>query len=292
MPLPRPRSLLAVTAAMTLLLTACATGEEEGGDGPVTIDGGQPENPLIPGNTNEVYGGDILDAIFSKLVRYDPESAEPENDIAESIETEDDQTFTITIRDDWTFHDGTELEARHFVDSWNYSAYGPHGFLNNYWFEDIEGYHDLNPEDEDAEPETDEMSGLEIIDEHTFEVTLNEPFANWPFQLGYTVYSPLPDSFYDDPEAFGKEPVGNGPYEFASWTNNEEITVDKWEDFPGEEPGQVDSIQWRMYDDQDTAYQDLISGNLDIMARLTPAALAGDVTRQTSRTATSPRIRG
>lgn len=277
MPLPRPRSLLAVTAAMTLLLTACATGEEEGGDGPVTIDGGQPENPLIPGNTNEVYGGDILDAIFSKLVRYDPESAEPENDIAESIETEDDQTFTITIRDDWTFHDGTELEARHFVDSWNYSAYGPHGFLNNYWFEDIEGYHDLNPEDEDAEPETDEMSGLEIIDEHTFEVTLNEPFANWPFQLGYTVYSPLPDSFYDDPEAFGKEPVGNGPYEFASWTNNEEITVDKWEDFPGEEPGQVDSIQWRMYDDQDTAYQDLISGNLDIMARLTPAALAGDV---------------
>src|SRR5699024_472083 len=85
------------------------------------------------------------------------------------------------------------------------------------------------------------------------------------------------DSFYDDPEAFGREPVGNGPYEFASWTNNEEITVDKWEDFPGEEPGQVDSIQWRMYDDQDTAYQDLISGNLDIMARLTPAALAGDV---------------
>src|SRR5690625_7789942 len=82
---------------------------------------------------------------------------------------------------------------------------------------------------------------------------------------------PLPDSFYDDPEAFGKEPVGNGPYEFASWTNNEEITVDKWEDFPGEEPGQVDSIQWRMYDDQDTAYQDLISGNLDIMAPLRSA---------------------
>src|SRR5699024_12119402 len=134
MPLPRPRSLLAVTAAMTLLLTACATGEEEGADGPVTIDGGQPENPPIPGNTNEVYGGDILDAIFSKLVRYDPASAEPENDIAEPIETDDSQTFTITIRDDWTFHDGTELEARHFEDSWNDSSSSPHGFVTSYSF--------------------------------------------------------------------------------------------------------------------------------------------------------------
>lgn len=287
MPVPRSRSLLAVTAAMTLLVTACGTGDEEDDGGAVTIDGGQPENPLVPGNTNEVYGGDVLDALFAKLVRYDPDTAEPENHVAESIDTEDDQTFTITIEDGWTFHDGSELEARHFVEAWNYSAYGPNGFVNNYWFEDIEGYEDLNPGGEDVEPgeepetdeepEADEMSGLEVIDEHTFEVTLNEPFADWPFQLGYTVYAPLPDSFYDDPDAFGDEPVGNGPYEFTSWTDNEEITVDRWEDFPGDEPGQVDSIQWQMYDDQETAYQDLISGNLDIMTRLTPAALADDV---------------
>ncbi len=278
MPVPRSRLFLPATLSVTLLLTACGgSGDEGQAEGPVTIDGGQPENPLVPGNTNEVYGGDILDALFAKLMRYDPDTAEPEEHIAESIETDDDQTFTITIRDDWSFHDGTDLEARHFVDAWNYSAYGPNGFVNNYWFEDIEGYEDLNPEDEDAEPETDEMSGLELIDDHTFEVTLDEPFADWPFQLGYTVYSPLPDSFYDDPEAFGSEPVGNGPYEFSSWTDNEEITVDRWDDFPGDEPGQVESIQWRMYDNQDTAYQDLISGNLDIMTRLTPAALAGDV---------------
>src|SRR5699024_11310778 len=98
MPLPRPRSLLAATAAMTLLLTSCAGEGEEADDRPVTIDGDQPENPLVPGNTNEVYGGDILDALCSKHVRYDPESAEHENDIAESIETEDDQTITTTIR--------------------------------------------------------------------------------------------------------------------------------------------------------------------------------------------------
>ncbi|QVQ53918.1 ABC transporter substrate-binding protein [Spiractinospora alimapuensis] len=275
----RSRPLIAATAAATLLLTACGSGGGEDSDAgaTVTIDGGQPENPLVPGNTNEVFGGDILDALFSKLVKYDPETAEPENLIAESIETEDDQTFTITIRDDWSFHDGTELEARHFVDAWNYNAYGPNGFVNNYWFEHIEGYEDLNPEDEDAEPEAEEMSGLEVIDETTFEVTLNQEFSLWPFQLGYTVYAPYPDSFYDDPEEFGRNPVGNGPFQFSSWSDNEEISVEAWDDYPGDEGAQIDGITWKMYEDREAAYADLTSGNLDIMTRLTPAALADDV---------------
>ena len=37
----------------------------------ITARGSEPQNPLIPGNTNEVGGGNIVDLIYSGLVYYD-----------------------------------------------------------------------------------------------------------------------------------------------------------------------------------------------------------------------------
>ena len=64
----------------------------------ITVAGCTPENPLIPGNTSETCGGDIIDAMTSKLVRYNTENAAPENDIAESIETSDNKLFTVKLK--------------------------------------------------------------------------------------------------------------------------------------------------------------------------------------------------
>ena len=120
-----------------LVLSACGGGDEEGADdggspgaeggpaGAVVIEGCQPQNLLIQANTNETCGGNPLDWIFSKLVSYDPDTAEPSNEIAESIESEDNITWTITLKDGWTFHDGTPVTAQSFVDAWNFGAYGP-----------------------------------------------------------------------------------------------------------------------------------------------------------------------
>src|SRR5690606_23001587 len=53
------------------------------GEGPVLVNGTEPQNPLIPTSTNEVGGGKILDAIFAGLVRYQADGS-VENDVAES----------------------------------------------------------------------------------------------------------------------------------------------------------------------------------------------------------------
>ena len=120
--------------AVALLASACGGGgeEEEAANvppgevaGSVTVYGCTPENPFIPTNTNETCGSRILDNVLAKLIRYDTESAEPINNIAESIESpsEDNQHWTIKLKDGWTFHDGTPVKAKNFVDAWNWGAY-------------------------------------------------------------------------------------------------------------------------------------------------------------------------
>ena len=77
----------------------------------MTVNGSEPQNPLIPAATNETGGGNVIDNMFTGLVTYNQETAAPENAVATSIESTDQQVWDITIRDDWTFQDGTPVTA-------------------------------------------------------------------------------------------------------------------------------------------------------------------------------------
>ena len=75
----------------------------------MTIRGCSPQRPLVPGNTAEACGGDLVDATAAMLVRYDTETGVAENDIAESITTTDNRTHTVRIKPGYLFQDGTEV---------------------------------------------------------------------------------------------------------------------------------------------------------------------------------------
>ena len=93
----RTVATVAGISAAALLSAACGGGNSGEAasttaagktGGSITVRGCNPQNPLVPGNTNETCGGNVLDASTAKLVHYNPETAAPENDIAESIETD------------------------------------------------------------------------------------------------------------------------------------------------------------------------------------------------------------
>jgi ABC-type transport system substrate-binding protein len=230
---------------------------------------GEPENPLVPSNTSETEGGQVVDAIWTGLVGYDAETSELNYDgVAESVESEDSTTWTITLKEGWTFHDGTPVTSDSFIKAWNYAANSTNAQGNSYFFANVEGYDQLQAAEGAAAPAATEMSGLEKVSDTEFTVTLASPFRQYPVTLGYSAFYPLPEAFFaaGGAEALGKKPIGNGPFKAdEEFVPGQGITLTKYEDYAGEDGAKADSVEMRVYTEVATAYTDLQAGNLDIV---------------------------
>jgi oligopeptide transport system substrate-binding protein len=266
----------AFALASALLLSACGggggntdTGEgtdggaTEGGatTGIVTVNGTEPQNPLTPGMTNEVGGGLAVKNIYAGLVYYDADG-KSHYEMAESIESEDNQTWTITIQDGWTFSDGTPVTAQSYVDAWKYTALLSNGQNQQYFFHDFAGW----SETEDSE------IAVEVVDELTFTAELIAPSADFELWLGYTAFMPMPEVFFEDPDIYSDAPVGNGPYVVESWEHENVISLRPNPDYPGPRTPKNGGIDIVIYTDENTAYNDLLSDNLDIITNVPSSA--------------------
>ncbi|MDF2491791.1 MAG: transporter substrate-binding protein [Microbacterium sp.] len=264
---------VALAGVGALALAGCASGggstesTSGSGDAIISANGSEPQNPLIPTNTNEVGGGKILDAIFAGLVYYDA-AGEPVNEMAESITVDDPQNLTVKLKEGMTFSDGEEVTSDNFIKAWNYGALASNEQLSSYFFEDIEGF----SYDEDSE-----LTGLKEVDEHTFTIALNKPATDFALRLGYSAFFPLPDVAFDDMEAFGESPIGNGPYKLAAedaWQHDVEINLVKNEDYEGGREAQNGGLDVIFYASQDAAYADLLAGNLDVLDAVPDSAFS------------------
>ena len=276
-------SVAAVVTSAALLLTACGGGSSGGTtaaagatdpNGAVSVYGTEPQNSFLPANTNELGGSKAMQPMFSSLIEYRSDTGAPFNLVAESITTPDAKVYDVKLKQGWKFHDGTEVKAKNFVDAWNYGAYAPNGQLNSDFFAQIEGFDAVNP-GKDKQPTAEKMSGLQVLGDYEFKVTLSAPFSVFLSKVGYLAFSPLPDVFFKDPKAFANNPIGNGPMKFVSRTPNVDIKLTRFDDYKGEDKVKFKDLDIRIYSSQETAYQDLVSNRLDFIEALPPSATAG-----------------
>ncbi|MFH8934785.1 peptide ABC transporter substrate-binding protein [Streptomyces griseosporeus] len=269
---------VACAAAVALAATACGGGGGDSGGGSGAGGGvlssswGDPQNPLEPANTNEVQGGKVLDMIFRGLKRYNPQTGAAEDMLAEKIDTKDSQNFTITVKNGWTFSNGEKVTAKSFVDAWNYGASLKNNQKNAYFFGYIEGYGKVHPED-GSKQSADTLSGLKVVDDRTFTVKLTQKFSTFPDTLGYPAFAPLPQAFFSDHAGWIKKPVGNGPYMIDSYTKGSQMSLRKWDKYPGADKAQNGGVDLKVYTDNNTAYTDLMAGNLDLVDDVPAAQL-------------------
>ncbi|MFF3203450.1 ABC transporter substrate-binding protein [Streptomyces sp. NPDC002962] len=263
----------ACAAAAALAATACGGGGSDSGDGGAVLSSswGDPQNPLEPANTNEVQGGKVLDMIFRSLKKYNPETGAAEDMLAEKIETTDSQNFTITVKDGWTFSNGEKVTSKSFVTAWNYAASLKNNQKNAYFFEYIDGYAAAHPAS--GSQTTDVLSGLKVVNDRTFTVKLKQKFSTFPDTLGYPAYAPLPQAFFTDHANWVKKPIGNGPYTIDSYTKGSQMALKKWDGYPGDDKAENGGVTLKVYTDNNTAYTDLLAGNLDLVDDVPAAQL-------------------
>ncbi|MFI7002476.1 ABC transporter substrate-binding protein [Nocardia sp. NPDC050175] len=256
--------------ATSLGLTACSSDDGTDAD-IVTTNGGEPQNPLVPTNTNENMGGRVVDRLYAGLKYYDA-NGEAHDELAQSIETTDRKNYKITIKPDWKFSDGSAVTAKSFVDAWNFGALGSNAQLQSYVFAPIVGFDEVQAKDAKAQT----MSGLKVVDDRTFTVALKQPSIDFETELGFTPFYPLPDAAFKDMKAFGENPIGNGPYKFAkngAWQHNVQIDLVPNPEYKGGRAPKNKGLRFVMYQSYDTAYADLQAGNLDTLDVIPESAM-------------------
>ncbi|MBE1484975.1 peptide ABC transporter substrate-binding protein [Plantactinospora soyae] len=273
------RRLAAWTAlplAATLGLAACGGGGDSGESDPnatVSVQIAEPQH-LIPTNTNDSSGNQVLSALFTPLVDYDAQN-KPYEVAAESVSSTDNTLWTIKLKDGYTFHNGEKVTSDSYINAWNYGAYAPNGQGNSYFFEKIAGYEDLQAKDPDGEgpqkapePKAKTLTGLKKVDDLTFTVTLAKPYSEFKTVLGYTAWYPLPAAAFSAPgvikDGFEDAPIGNGPFKIkGSWQHDAKVEVERYDAYVGEKP-KIGGAEFRIYQQLTAAYADVLSDNLDV----------------------------
>jgi peptide/nickel transport system substrate-binding protein/oligopeptide transport system substrate-binding protein len=124
------------------------------------------------------------------------------------------------------------------------------------------------------------MKGLKVVDDHTFTVRLSEPFSQFKTMLGYTGFYPLPKAAFGPDgkvtRQYAEQPIGQGyfkmdrPYRKGS---DQTIDLSLYDKFPGTKPT-FDKLQFKVYASSETAFNDLLAGNLDIIDQLAASSIS------------------
>jgi peptide/nickel transport system substrate-binding protein len=208
---------------MSFVVIAPAAAQE--GDCPQTggtftfgVDSMIPFDPLTANSDWAYY---VMTNVFSMLFRI--ESGQPVPDLAESWDISDDGTvYTWHLRQGMMWHDGNEVfpegESREVVaDDVVYSL------LRSY---DDSG--SMLPADLRQVYES-----IEAVDDYTVVLTLNAPDSIiYDKARGLTMTPIIPKEavdFYGSD--FGLHPIGSGPFEFVSYSPDEEVVLQANEDY-------------------------------------------------------------
>jgi hypothetical protein len=177
------------------------------------LSGGQP-NTLDPALTQS-GSGDMIGAIFSGLVILD-ENLQVVPDLAERWEVSEDGTvYTFYLRQNATFHDGKPVTAHDVEFSWERAADPDTGSSTvETYLGDIIGVKDKR------RGKADEISGIEVLDDHTLRVTIDAPKVYFLAKLA------CPTTFVVDEENVRTEdwehhPNGTGPFRLLVWEDDQ-----------------------------------------------------------------------
>ena len=182
--------------------------------------------------------------------------------LAESWDISDDGLeYTFHLRQGVKFHNGNDFTAEDVAYTFH-RMLTVEGGVNTEFIDQIKGADEL------LAGETDTLEGVEVVDDYTVKVTLKEPFAGFLASIsspGVSIYDSEATEAAGD--QFGMDPavtVGTGPFEFASWSFNNQLVLTRNEDYWKGASG-LPGVVIKIIPDTETQSMMFESGELDIL---------------------------
>lgn len=166
----------------------------------------------------------------------------------------DPTRLRFQLREGVTFHDGTPFNAEAVKFTWDRALFSdPPGLWKGL-----------------AGP----IAAVEVVDEYTVDIVSEVPYG--PLLLTasmiYTgVVSPAAVEKYG--EAYGRNPVGTGPFRFVEWQTNDHITLEANEDYWRGRPA-LDRVVFRVIPEDGARMLSLRAGEVDMVLNPPPSELA------------------
>ena len=234
--------------ALTIALGGCSgdkTGDENSSK--ITIGIAQDlEESLDPHKAVAAGTKEILFNIFEGLVKPDSDGNLNPAVASDVNISEDGKVYTFTLREGVKFHNGSLVTAEDVKYSIERCADADNESLLVPAFSNIES--------------------VTILDDKTVEVTLVEGDTDF---LAYFTTAIIPKD-NADPDT---NPIGTGPYKYVSRSPQENIIVEKFEDYWGEKAN-IETVVFKVCANADSIVMELQGNGIDMFCRLTSDQVA------------------
>ncbi len=189
---------------------------------------------------------EVMFNVFEGLMKPTPEG-DLIPAVAEKYEISDDQlTYTFTIRDGIKFHNGDPVTAEDVGESLARCKNGGDGIF------EVEAFSNIQH--------------METADSRSISITLGEPDSEF---LSYLTTAVLPAGYDGQDTA----PVGTGPFKFVSRAAQDNIVLERFDDYWGEK-AYLDKVTYKIIENADSILMSLQSGAVDLFAHLTSTQVA------------------
>jgi oligopeptide transport system substrate-binding protein len=272
-------AIIAAALSVGLALSGCGTSgstsdsstSAKASNAVISVNNVEPGVGLVPGNTADTAGWKVVTQLFDGLVTFSNTGKLVYADAKSITPNSDASVYTVTLKPNLKFSNGEKITASTYAKAWSYAANAANGQMGAAIFSTIKGYDKIQDAKGDKNAQ---LSGLKVVNPTTLQVTLAAPDSSFAYKVGDVAFMPLPSVAYKDITAFGKHPIGNGPYTFTSWTPNQDIVLKANPNYTGPRKAQNGGIDFKLYQDLDAAYADVQAGNLDVLDQIPTTSLA------------------
>ena len=268
------KKLLLMLLMAMVALAAFATGGQEAPAEEVVFrmnNGAEPES-LDPALVSGTVEHQIYMGLFEGLTIYDPESLTAKPGVAERWEVSNGGlTYTFTLRRGAAWNDGTPITAKTVVDSWLRFLAPETAADYAYLYGEAQVVGAMAYNSGEAGPEA---VGIRALNDRTFQVDLEVPRDFFADMLGHYAFAIHPLHAIEEHGDQWTRPeniVSNGPFKLDVYVPQDRIELVKDPAYWDADAVQLDRVILYPIDDQNTALNLFLDGQLDWIQDVAPA---------------------